>query len=130
MIENGIAKNGLNVSASEAPVLLNIDKLNAIAQGDADIRKALSDSFLVQAETVLGQIDAAMENADKSVLQKLIHKIKGSIAFFAAESLCAESALLEKQSIENRSAEFQNRLAIFAVNIRALMREMTLLEEN
>ena len=130
MTQNELGKNELNVTTGDGLILLDLEKFNTISQGDADIRKALGDSFLAQAETVLKQMDAALDNPDKSVLHRLIHKLKGSIAFFAAEPLYVESAFLEKQCIEDHSEEFRNRIAVFKLNIRVLMREISSLNEN
>lgn len=61
---------------SSAPV--DIDRFEAITDGDQEILKELAEEFLAQAEEILNSIQQAIEQQSMQTIRLLAHKLRGS----------------------------------------------------
>jgi two-component system, sensor histidine kinase and response regulator len=91
--------------ARQSPAEAGFDPNTALAQvdGDRELLRKLFDLFTTQAQKLLPQIRSAGERGDARALERLAHKLKGSVSSFGVVRASEAAARLE---ILGQSGEF------------------------
>jgi len=75
---------------------MNLARAMLLADNNPGLLAMLAGAFLAQSESVLAAIHHAIKARDSSALRDHAHKLKGSVAIFAAEGVQAAALALEK----------------------------------
>jgi CheY-like chemotaxis protein len=94
------AKKDPNIAANAAggPVPIDLGKLNAVVDGDAEFLRELAAAFLSSGEVVMDEMRTALQAHDRRTLSRAAHKLKGASANVHALILTELASALESQA--------------------------------
>ena len=115
------------VDTVTAPVPVDLAKLNAVTDGDAEFLCELAAAFLSSGEAVVDEMRAALQTHDRRALARAAHKLKGASANIHALAVADLASTLEsqaasvdqvklKQLVEQLVQEFARANAFLAQN--------------
>lgn len=92
-------------------MIYNLDKLNAMAEGDDDFIQSVISVFLEEVPEDLAALETALENKDKEQAYKLAHKIKPNVDLLGMEH--TREAALEIETLGKQGADMSEIEKIF-----------------
>jgi CheY-like chemotaxis protein len=95
------------VVASKCPEQHSIDHASALAHvgGDFELLKEITGLFLREIPDLMAALQGAFQSGDAASVQRVAHKLKGSVGNFAAQPAFDAASTLEVLGMEGRLAE-------------------------
>jgi signal transduction histidine kinase/ligand-binding sensor domain-containing protein/CheY-like chemotaxis protein/HPt (histidine-containing phosphotransfer) domain-containing protein len=99
----------------------------ARAEGDRQLLHKMVQLFTVQVQKLLPELEAAVARGDGHALERVAHKLKGSVGGFGAPTAAATAARLEQMGRANDFARAAETCAAFREQLAALQKGLSAL---
>jgi len=101
--------------------MIDMDKLLAFCDGDAELAMSVLEMFRKEAEVALVEMPGLYESGKMDMLSNSVHKLKSHCRYVGADQLADLAQSIENQADNGNSEKLNDQLSGFYSGLRAVL---------